>query len=105
MALTRKIVQHRDNAIANNFNVGRRKHALFQCTNVRCTTINCLSIHFRRRCIPHEWVCDKDFDCSGDDKSDEDETICKEKKCLPNQSECTGADHCTFFQFLLMIKN
>lgn len=49
-------------------------------------------IYFRRRCIPHEWVCDKDFDCFGDDKSDEDETICQFKeKCLPNQSECAGA--------------
>lgn len=58
----------------------------------QCATINSALIYFRRRCIPHEWVCDKDFDCSGDDKSDEDETICQFKeKCLPNQSECVGA--------------
>lgn len=36
-------------------------------------------------------MCDKDFDCSGDDKSDEDETLCQFKqKCLPNQSECAS---------------
>lgn len=67
--------------------------SIVRITNrVNCSFI-CLFIDCcRRRCIPHEWVCDKDFDCSGDDESDEDETLCQFKeKCLPNQSECASA--------------
>ncbi|XP_031616659.1 prolow-density lipoprotein receptor-related protein 1 isoform X3 [Contarinia nasturtii] len=43
-----------------------------------------------RRCIPRKWLCDGSSDCGPFDTSDEDESLCRLKKCLPNQSECAS---------------
>lgn len=43
-------------------------------------------------CVPKLWVCDEDDDCG--DGSDENEAVCFEGSCRPNQFQCENRQKC-----------
>lgn len=60
------------------------------CKSMQCENGQ-YKCRYTQKCIPNDWLCDGDFDCSMNDTSDEDLPKCfKATQCLPNQTECTG---------------
>lgn len=61
------------------------------CSNAKVCHNGQYECRITQLCIPHDWLCDNDYDCGQNDTSDEDLPTCyTTKKCLPNQTECTG---------------